>query len=212
MTHYLIVVSRPGKLRCALSVSGNLWAPVPRVSEKLPPVADSQPPTPEIRNQRRGPVSDVRTNKVIDFKPGQCDSQWRSLRTPILVARSESNCWWELDNAPVIREQKICAAECEARSGPCEAGEAEAGRGQHPASGEAHQARAPLSRETPGRNGPVHSASGEISLFLQLIYYFLFWVPRLPEQFECVFTSCCMQPVRQWGIHLCWTWQTLWHD
>ena len=50
----------------------------------------------------------------------------------------------------------------------------EAGRGEHPASGEADQAHAPLSRETPGRNGSVHSTSGEISLFLQLIYYFLF--------------------------------------
>ena len=42
---------------------------------------------------------------------------------------------------------------------------------------------------------------------INLLLFVLF--PRPPEQFECVFTSCCM---RQWGIYPCWTWQTLWHD
>ena len=123
---------------------------------------------------------------------------------------------WGSKNAPIIREQTVSEAECEAwrGAGPGEDGEAEAGRGELPASGEAHQARAPLSREAPGRNGSIHSASGEISLFLQLIYYFLLWAlpASFTRQFYLVFTSCCMQPVRQSGIHPCWTWQTLWHD
>ena len=82
-----------------------------------------------------------------------------------------------LGNAPIVRAQKVSEAQREARPGPGQASEAEERRGQYPASRQADQAHAPLSRETPGRNGSIHSASGEISLFLQLIYYFLFCFP-----------------------------------
>ncbi len=102
------------------------------------------------------------------------------LRTQILVVRSASEWVRTEKNAPVIREQEVCEAQCEARPDAGEAGEAEEGRGQHPASRQADQARAPLSRETPGRNGPVHSASGEWDFPLFTINLLLFVLSSPP--------------------------------